>query len=180
MITQGSCFSFSDNIIVVQAGAIQTPVISQNITMLEAPNVTPSPGITYQWNLDGTPIPGATQNTLLIPGNGCYTLTIFEGTCESTSNIICVTNTSIIEFQQKLINVVPHPVTGISIIETPFSPGSITNMKLYDLTGQLVLQSQQSGNQLSISKGELSNGIYFLELSNNQFPDRIMKKVMIQ
>jgi hypothetical protein len=54
-INVGSCYSFSNSIQVVQQGAIQTPVISQSGTQLVS-SVLPTPGITYQWNLNGIPI----------------------------------------------------------------------------------------------------------------------------
>jgi len=177
-----SCLALSDVITVVQAGIIQTPVISQNNNLLEDPNLIPGSGMTYQWNLAGTPITGATQSTLTIPGNGCYTLTIFEGTCESTSNEICVTNTSIYEVAENSINIYPHPVTGISVIETPFEPGTISTLVLYDVSGREVKRiiQQPGASTIQFDRGELINGVYFLNISNSNFQGSINRKIVLQ
>ncbi len=176
-----SCFAFSDIITVIQAGVIQTPVIIQNNNLLEAPNVIPGPGITYQWYQDGLPINGATQSTLTILANGCYTLTIFEGTCESTSNEICITNTSLYELNANSISVYPHPVTDISIIETPFTEGSVTTLKLKDINGRGIYSvSEVQIGQLKIEKGNLRPGIYLLEISNNNYQGILTRKLIIQ
>lgn len=177
---QGSCFAFSETIHVISAGVIQTPVIIQNTNILSAPALVPSAAITYQWYLNGIPIPGETQSTLLIPGNGCFTLTIFEGSCESISNIICITNTSLYELATNSIKIYPHPVTGTSIITTPFESGSISTIRLFDITGhEINVDSKQSGEQLIIEKGNLPAGLYFIEISNSAYAGTVMKKIMI-
>lgn len=177
---QGSCFAFSETIHVISAGIIQTPVIIQNTNILSAPALVPSAAITYQWYLNGIPIPGETQSTLLIPGNGCFTLTIFEGSCESVSNIICITNTSLYELAANSITIYPHPVTGTSIITTPFESGSISTIRLFDITGhEINVDSKQSGEQLIIEKGNLPAGLYFIAISNSAYAGTVMKKIMI-
>lgn len=179
IIADQTCFAYSDAINVVQQGAIQTPVISQSGTALVS-TVIPAPGITYQWSLNGTPIPGATQSTLQIPGNGCYTLTIFEGNCESTSNIECITNTSLFEISQLDFQIYPHPITGSSVIETPFLEGSTSTLELFDLTGREISEPVTfEGKKYLFRKGSLPSGIYIIKLSKSLGDGSVYKKIII-
>ncbi len=179
-INEGSCFAFSDVVTVVQQGSIQTPVISQSGTSFIS-TVIPAPGLTYQWFLNGVPIPGATQSTFPITANGCYKLTIYEGTCESTSNVECITNTSILELHANSIIVYPHPVTGTSQIETPFASGTETHLELIDFTGRIVWSTFQiQEDNLQLLKGNLSTGMYVLKLSNSDYDSFVFKKIIIE
>lgn len=177
---EGNCFVFSEHITVTQQGSIQTPVISQSGTSFIS-TVIPAPGLTYQWNLNGVPIPGATQSTLPITSNGCYTLTIYEGTCESTSNVECITNTSLPELQANSIIVYPNPVTGTSQIETPFASGTVTQIELIDFTGRIVWSvTQIQDNNLQFEKGKLATGVYVLKLFNSDYDSSVFKKIIVQ
>lgn len=178
--SEGSCFVFSESVNVVQLGiSIQTPVISQLGTSFIS-TVISAPGITYQWNLNGVPIPGATQSTLPISSNGCYTLTIYEGTCESTSNVECITSTALLELQANSISIYPNPVTGTSYIETPFAPGTKTQIELLDFTGRIISTSSQIQiNNLKFEKGTLATGIYILKISNSDYEGAVFKKIII-
>lgn len=178
--SEGSCFVFSESVNVVQLGiSIQTPVISQLGTSFIS-TVISAPGITYQWNLNGVPIPGATQSTLPISSNGCYTLTIYEGTCESTSNVECITSTALLELQANSISIYPNPVTGTSYIETPFAPGTKTQIELLDFTGRIISTSSQIQiNNLKFEKGTLATGVYILKISNSDYEGAVFKKIII-
>ncbi len=177
-INAGLCFSYSQNITVTLAGNIPTPVISQMVTNFVS-NVTGA-GITYQWSLDGNAIPGATQPSVPVMGNGCYSLTIYQGSCEAISNVICITNTSIHEISNQEFIIYPHPVIGTSSVKTPFTSG-ITTLKLYDLSGRLLFTKDYEGNEpLYIEKSTLNSGLYLLEISNSQYQGTIMKKMVIR
>jgi hypothetical protein len=179
--SQPACFSFSNSITVVQAGTIQTPIITQTNNQLEALNVIPAPGISWQWFLNGTPIIGATQNTYVVTSNGCYTVAIYEGSCESTSNEICVTNTSLNELLPGSINIYPHPVINTSFIETPFKEGSFTSLKIKDVNGREVFaKTERQGRQLQLDKGAFRSGVYFLEISNSEYQGTIVRKIIIR
>jgi hypothetical protein len=70
---EGSCFAQTYPLVVIQSGNIQTPVISQNGSVLES-NIIASPGIIYQWSFNGNVIPGATQSTYTPTPSGLYIL----------------------------------------------------------------------------------------------------------
>lgn len=179
-IFNGSCFAFSQSLIVNSSGTIQTPVIVQNGSSLLAPNILPSPTISYKWKLNGVLIPGATQSTLLIPGNGCYTLTIYEGLCSSTSNIICITNTSVNNISKENFNIFPNPVKNTATITTPFSNHSVSTITITDITGRTVLKNRQTGNKLTINKNNLVSGIYLVHISNEELNATTTLKIIIE
>lgn len=176
----GTCFAFSDQFTVIQQGSIQTPVIVQNGTALSAPNILPSPNMTFQWFLDGNPLPGETQATLNIPGLGCYTLVIYEGMCESLSNEICVTSVSLNEMHAGNFKLYPHPVTGSSLLQTPFSENSMTTLEWFDLGGRLIKSEQHQGSMVPVEKSGISEGIYLVRISNSMYGGFLNKMIAVQ
>lgn len=180
LVNSGTCFAYSSPVTLVQQGTIQTPVITQNGPVLNS-SVTPAAGITYQWLLNGVAIPGATQHDYTIQANGCYRQTIYEGTCESTSNEICITNTSLQESGSSLVSIYPHPVTSQSVMINPFNAGSLTQLSWYDVSGKLVAEdSRIAEREMLLHTEHLKSGIYFLEIRNASFQEVIRKKVIIQ
>jgi hypothetical protein len=166
MYIESPCFAFSQQINVVQQGSIQTPVISQAGNLLIETGIVPSPQITYQWYFNGGIIPGATNSTVNLQGDGCYRLIIYEGTCESASNIICINTTSVSEVFTNSFSVMPHPVGKQSIIKNPFNNGQEFSLRLFELTGKLVWENTSS-NEVILSNDFLPAGMLLVELSNS-------------
>src|SRR5205085_1148246 len=87
------------------AGATCSFTVTVNYT--QVPTVTPGGPTTFcqggsvtltsssatgnQWNLNGGPIGGATNQTLVVTASGSYTVTVTIGACSSTSAITTVT-----------------------------------------------------------------------------------------
>jgi len=164
MYASSGCFTFSNNITVV-VDSVPTPLIYQVNDSIYS-NIT-GPGYTYSWSLNGTPLPGANQNFLDVPANGCYTMTVYSPSgCEATSNIVCINSVGIGEITQHNISIQPHPVTGTSVVETTFNPASATLVRIFDVQGRLVKSFSIQGNRFEISSGEMENGVYILELQN--------------
>lgn len=162
----GNCVATAMINVVVQPTNIQTPVISQNGPTLIS-NITSSPTITYQWSLNGSPIAGATNSTYNPTVNGCYTLTIYEGSCESASNSLCITNTSLSELLLDNISIVPNPAHETVCINTPFAEGSVTNVRLIDLSGRQVYSQKFGGSRFCFEVSSLASGMYLLGLENS-------------
>jgi hypothetical protein len=117
---------------------------------------------------------------LLIPGNGCYTQSVFEGTCESISNVVCITNTSVNEITEKQIRIIPHPVTGISELETPFNDGTITTVTINDLTGRVLFSEKYfESSPILFDKKNMPSGLYLLSLSNNSYQHIVYKIIVV-
>lgn len=74
---------------VISASGSTTLCSGNTVTLNAAPTGT---GYTYQWSLNGLPIPGATNNSLLVSSGGSYTVTVSAGSgCSSTSLPVSVT-----------------------------------------------------------------------------------------
>lgn len=84
VVGTGNCAGISDKVTVIVYPLPPKPVIFQNDTILYTTTVA----ATYQWYMNGTPIPGATNDTLIITGTaGDYTLRITDANgCSSISD----------------------------------------------------------------------------------------------
>lgn len=175
----GACSATTDPVVVIQSGSIQTPVISQNGTLLQS-NIISAPSITYQWNFNGTDIPGANGAVYTPTVNGCYTLTIFEGSCESSSNTVCVTLTSVYEFVSSQVQLVPNPSRDVVKIVTPFQPGSETSMMVMDLSGRMVFEKRYSSAEFLLEVNTLNSGMYLLQLLNSSTTELVRKTFVVE
>ncbi|MBL0317234.1 MAG: gliding motility-associated C-terminal domain-containing protein [Flavobacteriales bacterium] len=90
-----SCGSFSftsENMVTVGSTEIPTVTYSGPTTFCEGSSLllqTTSIG-SYQWNLNGDPIQGATENNYTVTTSGNYSLTLINGSCEGESTEVAV------------------------------------------------------------------------------------------
>ncbi|MBU3658702.1 MAG: T9SS type B sorting domain-containing protein [Flavobacteriales bacterium] len=92
IVTDGGCTSTSVGFTITEiiptitsAGGTTTLCPGSTLTL------TSSPGISYQWQLNGTNIAGATNQTYDITQGGSYTVIVNDGACTSTSVAYVVT-----------------------------------------------------------------------------------------
>lgn len=177
-VMNGFCFAFSGQLQVVSSGSITAPVIVQNGTTL-AMTVTAPAGTTYQWFQECTPIAGATSSSYTPTSQGCYTLVIYNGTCEASSNEICTGTTGIAENGTESFGIYPHPVSGSATVTTGFEIGTTTEYSLFDMTGRVVIQKGKVNTpNFEIQKGNLPSGVYLLEVRNNKHNEIIRQKIV--
>ena len=177
-VTGGSCFAYSSTLQVVSSGSITAPVIVQNGTTLAMSGTAPG-GTTYQWFQECTPIAGATSSSYTPPALGCYTLVIYNGNCEASSNEICTGTTGIAENGTETFSIYPHPVSGSATISTGFESGTITEFSLFDMTGRMVIQkSRVNTPNFEIQTGNIPAGVYLLEVQNNKHNEIIRQKIV--
>lgn len=177
-VTDTFCFAFSNQIQVTSSGSITAPVIVQNGTTLAMTGTAPT-GTTYQWFQGCTPIPGATSNTFTPPAFGCYTLVIYNGNCEASSNEICTGSTGIAENGTESFSIYPHPVSGTATISTSFESGTTTEYSLADMAGRKVIDKQKVfAPVFEINKGSIPAGVYLLEIQNNKNNEIIRQKIV--
>ncbi|HLP14556.1 MAG TPA: T9SS type A sorting domain-containing protein [Flavobacteriales bacterium] len=123
-------------------------------------------GISYQWYLDGNPIPGATSPTYTTTANGNYAVEVtFAGGCTGISSYYPVGVIGIAE-QELTYGIYPNPTTGLVTIE--FSnlaaiEGSLVQVR--DVSGRLIVSPvmiEQKKMLLDIST--YAEGVYVVEV----------------
>jgi len=130
--------------------------ISQNGTILSSN----SQGIAYQWYLNGEPLIGETNDTLLVGANfsGVYQLLVyFDYGCQYSNNIVGVE-----EFVTAL-QISPNPANDFIKIKGLPTEGLIYG--IITLQGQCVKVGTLDAENNTILLNELPNGSYFLQIN---------------
>ncbi|MDP1747178.1 MAG: T9SS type A sorting domain-containing protein, partial [Bacteroidota bacterium] len=154
------------------------PAATANITQIEN-LLTSTPGTAYQWYLNGIIIPGATSQSHLASQNGNYTVTTTNATgCEATSNPFPIISFLGISKNDgtNVITIYPNPFSTSATLEIKGAVGNgNVALVVYDMVGREVKNiplsnsqsnSTQSGVSFTIDRNELSNGMYFYKVSN--------------
>jgi hypothetical protein len=145
--------------------------ITQNGLILTA-NET---GAGYQW-LDcdnaNLPISGATAQSFTVTVNGNYAVSITKNSCNKVSACANISTVGMTERSNAAFRIYPNPSNGMVTVNLP-ATSATGSLKIYDVTGQLVLMTdlKEKNNQIDLSS--YSNGIYLLELEQNGALSRI-------
>ncbi|MCC6541666.1 MAG: hypothetical protein IT225_05560, partial [Flavobacteriales bacterium] len=95
-VSNGSCSGTSDPVVVSASGSMSTPVINAQgpTSFCSGANVIlttqQASGNSYQWYLDGSVIPGATNYAYTAFWNGAHTVVVSNGTCSATSAALSI------------------------------------------------------------------------------------------
>ena len=121
----------------------------------------------YVWYADGVAIVGQNDSILLNPGAGMYAVEVsdFPG-CPS---LLSAPWTYVQVVETGRVNpplVYPNPFRHTLFVETLFE-GSLWNVFLFDLQGNLVALTQTVTTPLHWSLGELPSGVYLLQLQES-------------
>ncbi|MDY0143160.1 MAG: T9SS type A sorting domain-containing protein [Bacteroidales bacterium] len=134
---------------------------------------------TYQWvdcDNANNPILGETNQTFIATENGNYAVEVTQNGCTATSDCINVTNVDVnIENTELDVNVYPNPTSGLLFIE--FTKAEDTSWKLVNITGQVILEGQNSNDKFSVNMEDLAPGVYTLNIQQN---DRIITKRVVR
>jgi hypothetical protein len=135
------------------------PVITVNGFMLG----TLIPYASYQWLLNGVAIPGANAATYTVTQNGDYSVQVVNASgCSGTSVVYKVSNITGLEDIAVLaeqIKTYPNPATDLVYIEAPLK----VDLVLMNIEGRII---QQLPHAVSVSMNGLSDGIYLLQVKN--------------
>ena len=153
-------------------------LVTLNLTINSVPNavatgsgatLTSSTGSSYQW-IDcatNTAIQGATNQTYTAIDNGTYAVVITNTSgCSDTSNCVVVDQIGLVEISKIDVNVNPNPSSGIFNID--FNSPINCKLNVLDASGRVVYSSEIS-NDTTIDLSFAMTGIYYLEVSNNEF-----------
>ena len=118
----------------------------------------------YQWIdcSNNQAIIGANSNSFTPTQNGNYMLKLTRGNCFAYSSCISITNVGMSEIENKLIIVNPNPTNGRITIKT--SGRNDLEIRIYDIYGRLMHQSQLRDELSIIEELNLAKGIYFYSI----------------
>ena len=154
-------------------GQIETETFQINLTNLPVPVITISndtlfvqSGYNYQWYLDGNLIPGATNDFLVLIGNGNYTVEIINGICLQTSAPFNYSLSAISVIEKENVTIYPNPTANEFHIELN-DISNLRSISIIDLTGRTVKQIIEIAPKMTINTDELANGTYLIQCEYN-------------
>jgi hypothetical protein len=129
---------------------------------------------TYQWLLNGEPIPGAEDSAYAVTSNGNYQVAVTNGKgCVDTSDGYLITNYTGIENSNvlvKQIHVYPNPAADMAYVQSPVQ----VNVTVTDMEGRAIREVK---NAREISLKDLAEGIYLLRIIGKD--DTLIKVVKL-
>lgn len=184
VMDQYGCIEMTDTCVDIIVHPLPEPVIhifSGHDTLF----CIPDSFVTYQWDLNGAPIPTATDPFFVPPVYGNYTVEVTDSFgCTNTSQIFVneywpdgIDETRIVEN----LSLYPNPVKDKLAIELKLNTAQKVSLSLTDVLGKEVKTSSLgSGSQFnsSVDLGDLKNGVYFLQVQvgDGRLTKRLVKE----
>ncbi|TXB65373.1 T9SS type A sorting domain-containing protein [Vicingus serpentipes] len=136
-----------------------TPIIADNSGDLTSSTT----GVSYQWYLDGNPIPASNSQTITATQDGDYTVEVtYANSCPETSAPYTVTTTSLAEYALKDFTIYPNPTKGLITIKGVGLKN--VEVQLYNLVGKLITNFSVDNNE-TINLSNLPEGVYLLKVN---------------
>ncbi len=146
----------------VDVTPVDTSVTVSGVTLTS--NVT---GASYEWlncTLQ-TVIAGETNQSFTATANGNYAMIITVNGCSDTSSCYAVTSVGLSRISQQSITAYPNPTNGIINLEMDYI--SNTQMVVYNVIGEVVLEGRISTNHTEINLSGFESGIYYIALKSD-------------
>jgi len=142
----------------ITVNPLPIPIITQAGLLLSTTTF-----VTYQWNLNGNPIAGGTNQNYTVTQNGSYSVTV-ENTngCRNTSTGTIVNNVSVNNLHTpNSLNLYPNPTNDLIYING-IQPHCI---KVVSIQGTII-QTYFETDKIDLSN--LSNGLYFIQIFDDE------------
>ncbi len=160
--------------IFIEVNPAPTPVITNNAGVLQTGNYA-----TYQWYVNNSPIPGATNQTWTYTENGDYYVVVTDGNgCTGMAVEITISDASLAEADEHGIVCYPNPATNNLSIQFGDLAGEKT-VRLFDLSGKLVMETTTQEMLLTIDL-EVATGYYTVVISSAGQQLELSKKLIVQ
>ena len=136
--------------------------------------VTNGPFSTYQWYLNGAPIPGATNEFYLPSVSGNYLCEVTdENGCVATSFNVEFTFTGIFDVVYDYeISLYPNPTNGLFTLEADLGSTMDVVLSFSDITGREIIAPESLSSVSSLRRefdiSHLDKGVYYIQLSTSE------------
>lgn len=141
--------------------------IAPIITLIGGQLYVPEQYASYQWYVNGQPIPNATTNVWTVSGGGVYTVEVGQGTgCYATSFPYTIGYATIDEDEKTVPTLFPNPF--IENIDVRGLANGMYHINIYAITGEKLFAQEQivSEHILLLQLSHLTAGTYLLELKD--------------
>lgn len=126
-----------------------------------------TPGVNYQWYLNGTKLIGDSIKTLSIHVNGYYQVLVTDSLgCRQLSDSLLVSTAGIKSLDNQ-VKLFPNPANNSLNIEIKESCNC--NLDIYSALGQKIKTYPMKINSIKINISDLEPGIYFIRIENSDF-----------
>lgn len=190
-ITVNTSGTYSVTVLNTNAGC--SVVLEQHVVVNPNPNPTInlngeafSTGTfsSYQWNLNGNPISGATAQTYdpASTGNGQYSVTVTNANgCQATSSVFNLTNLGIDQYDKVFIQYYPNPLVNGSVLTVHLenSGNNSNRIQIYNSLGAMVFETETFDSNMKILLPNLVTGLYYIHIENKEFSISGLKLVVL-
>ena len=167
-----------DSLITINLFAYGQPtIIRENDSLSSWTNAS-----SYQWQLNGMDIAGATSSKYKPTANGKYTVKIEflikKGTtCNKTSTEFNLQNVGLNnKVNRNEITIYPNPATNTLNIKSTVGFSSIT-ADIYDIGGKLIFSKSITKNHEAIDISSIHKGIYLVKISQDE-SNQVLKLII--
>ena len=135
----------------------------------------------YQWYLNSSIISSAINRTLAISTNGNYSVKIDSTNgCENTSNLFAASSVGVNEISENTeIKIYPNPANDeLNIVQSAMSNQQLA-VSILDALGKTIIASITFNNSATINTSSLSEGMYFVRITDANGVVVKMQKVAV-